>query len=422
MVSLEDRSALVQRCTDRSSSCDFYRNLYALPPEQAALTVRSEQEWRMLPLLTKNEIVRYPPSKRTFVPLPQADSLYVSSGTSGNPPLFMLRQRLEGWEYRAQYTDFRHTCLSSINLPHRAEYLPQSMGRPVTVVAFDPRQPGASVRLAQATGVTTLFLHTHVLATVGVLMARAGIAERIKLIDMAGEPCSLSLYAFIRSTFPNATVVSNYGASEVDGPFAVTCHPLTDTHPREEYHPLEGFFIEIIDPDTGVVLEPTHGTEGEAVITAHTAGVCCFPLVRYRIGDMVRVVEEKCEQHGQWSFVVLGRAGMDFLKIPGGVLRADEIGRVLRGMKKHVTDDFSVHVGEESGIDGAPRTTATLFVHTRQPLDMTKLARDIECMLRVGPASTYADGVARGMYSPLVCKEAPADTPLKKQKRIVRER
>lgn len=410
---------MVQRCTAPGALSDFYRNMYGLGPGQGPLIPDSEEAWRALPFVTKKDLLRYPSPARSYMPLKEIDSLYVSSGTSGSPPLFMLRARLRGWEYRMQYGDFMRPALSSMGFPHRTEYFLEQAGRPARLVVFDPKHPEASVRLACAIGIESLFLHTYLLPLAGKLLSQARAAKNITCIDMAGEPCSLSLFTFIRETFPKAVIIADYGATEIDSPMAVTCQPLTDAYPQESYHPLKEFFLEIIDPDTGSVLEPKEGVEGELVVTAHTGDMCAFPLVRYRIGDMVRVTHERCAQHGQWTFAVLGRVGLDFLKVPGGVLRADEVTRVLRSIKNRVEDIFTLEVSETSSSTSI-RTRAVLFIKPTQPLDMERLAQEIAGTLRVGPSSSYADGVARGLYDPLICRELPSVTEFKKQRKIVR--
>jgi phenylacetate-coenzyme A ligase PaaK-like adenylate-forming protein len=50
-------------------------------------------------------------------------------------------------------------------------------------------------------------------------------------------------------------------------------------------------FVEVVDPETGEVLGA--GEEGELVFT--TLSRRCMPLVRYRSGDISRLIEGKCK-------------------------------------------------------------------------------------------------------------------------------
>jgi len=78
-----------------------------------------------------------------------------------------------------------------------------------------------------------------------------------------------------------------YGLSEIVGP-GVSCECVdaqSGLHINEDH-----FFPEIIDPDTGKVLD--YGEQGELVITTLTKeGI---PLIRYRTGDITRLNPEPC--------------------------------------------------------------------------------------------------------------------------------
>ena len=81
-------------------------------------------------------------------------------------------------------------------------------------------------------------------------------------------------------------VTDNYGISEVMGPgVAGECLEQTGMHLQEDH-----FYAEIIDPRTGQVLHP--GEDGELVIT--TLAKEAFPAVRYRTGDLCRIIDGPC--------------------------------------------------------------------------------------------------------------------------------
>lgn len=78
----------------------------------------------------------------------------------------------------------------------------------------------------------------------------------------------------------------NYGMSELCGPgVAGECDRLTGMHVNEDW-----FIPEIINPETEEVLPP--GERGELVVTA--LGKEALPLIRYRTGDMTRLMCEPC--------------------------------------------------------------------------------------------------------------------------------
>ena len=81
-------------------------------------------------------------------------------------------------------------------------------------------------------------------------------------------------------------VFNSYGSSVVLGPgIAGECTAHNGLHLYEDF-----FIAEIIDPETGSVLE--HGEKGELVIT--TLMREAFPLIRYRTGDITKIKEGPC--------------------------------------------------------------------------------------------------------------------------------
>jgi phenylacetate-CoA ligase len=74
--------------------------------------------------------------------------------------------------------------------------------------------------------------------------------------------------------------------TEVIGPgVSYECTEKKGLHIAEDH-----FISEIIDPETGTVLEP--GQKGELVLTTITKEA--YPLIRYRTGDLTRLNYEPC--------------------------------------------------------------------------------------------------------------------------------
>ncbi len=82
------------------------------------------------------------------------------------------------------------------------------------------------------------------------------------------------------------TATDNYGLSEIMGPgIAGECLEKAGMHVGEDH-----FLIEIVDPATGEPLPD--GEEGELVITTLTKEA--FPMIRFRTGDVTRIIPEPC--------------------------------------------------------------------------------------------------------------------------------
>ena len=107
-----------------------------------------------------------------------------------------------------------------------------------------------------------------------------------------------------------AVAYDHAGASEV-GPFGFSCSARRGMHVNEAE-----FICEVIDPATDAPLPPGH--EGELVLT--NLGRACFPVVRYRTGDVVRPLERSRCGCGRTTLLleggILGR-GDDMVTVRG---------------------------------------------------------------------------------------------------------
>ena len=80
-------------------------------------------------------------------------------------------------------------------------------------------------------------------------------------------------------------VFEHYGMTETGFGCAVDCHAHSGMHIREL-----DLLVEIVDPETGTVLPA--GEEGEVVVT--TMRREALPVIRYRTGDISRIVPGEC--------------------------------------------------------------------------------------------------------------------------------
>jgi phenylacetate-coenzyme A ligase PaaK-like adenylate-forming protein len=413
---LEQMTTLITQLV-ASKSCSFYRDLYGVTSGSVP-NIQTQAEWNLVPTFGKNVMLERSMREYTFVPLRQVDTVYYTSGTSGKPPAFCPRVAYAGsFTYRKNFYNFPGAFLYSIRAQHRNDLFLADIGSRSFTVTFDGKQVAASVRLAKAAGVDSLGVHTFTIQAIGEEMKKVGMNEDIKLIDFVGETCSLMLYSYMRKTFPNAVIISYYGMSEAEGAVALPCRALSDNEPYPVFHAHDDYYLEIIDQTTGSILAPEAGTEGEIAVTDRTLERA-FPLVRYRPGDTVRVVDTKCKEHGKWSFTVLGKTASDFMLVPGGQLRADEVERVLRIYKDYVTDHFEMH-RYDAGTKEKPMLEVVLHVQTVDPnADLSVLAAKIARELRVSPDRTYQDGVTSGRYAPLQCVPLKSTTVEKKRLRM----
>jgi phenylacetate-CoA ligase len=144
----------------------------------------------------------------------------------------------------------------------------------------------------------------------------------LRLGLFGGEPWSEALRAQIERALP-LKAINFYGLSEMCGP-GVAAECLTaraGLHVAEDH-----FLVEVIDPAGGTPVAP--GDEGELTFTTLTKEA--LPLIRYRTGDIGRVIAEPCEC-GRTTVRLVGLRGRldDMLIVRGVNLYPSEVERLL---------------------------------------------------------------------------------------------
>lgn len=127
----------------------------------------------------------------------------------------------------------------------------------------------------------------------------------VRVVITAGEPgAQVPSTKKLIETIWGAKNFDDIGSTEISN-FGFECVAQKGTHVIESM-----FLAEVIDPETGKNLNP--GQEGELVLT----NLCCesMPLIRWRMGDIVKFDVKKCD------------CGRTFLRLDGGVIgRADDM-------------------------------------------------------------------------------------------------
>ncbi len=117
-------------------------------------------------------------------------------------------------------------------------------------------------------------------------------------------------------------VFKHYGTTEMGLGGAVECHARDGYHLREA-----DLLFEIVDPNTGQPLDD--GETGEIVVTTLTRKG--MPLIRYRTGDISRVIPEPCSCGSVTKRIgtIQGRLDGRVVLSNGGVLTLPEIDETL---------------------------------------------------------------------------------------------
>jgi phenylacetate-coenzyme A ligase PaaK-like adenylate-forming protein len=415
MFSLETLADIVEAATAPEKP-SFYRDIYNKNADQTN-SIRTWEQWYALPCIGRDDLQAKSVEERSFAPLQMIDAFYISSGTTGRPPLFTARGMREGYEYRKEWYDMEGAFFSGVGPAHRTRYMFTQNGKPATVIQLDPSELRTSCKLAAQANVTGMFLPVFLAARVAELFDELGAGASVRYIELTSEKIPRSLVPALQEIFPNASVYASWGMSELDAsPMGIPCRPL-GANDEVLYHLQDTCHMDIVDPETLASLPFSVSCEGEALITSYPPSAI-FPMIRYRTGDIARIVELSRDKHHRPTFSIVGRAANDFLKIPGGMLRADEIERVLRAVPGISSERFELHRYEKETASGS-RYRFVLHADVPVQSDLSALARAIAAQVRVGPSLTLAQAAAEGRCELLECVRIDPALPRKKTLRLI---
>ncbi len=107
----------------------------------------------------------------------------------------------------------------------------------------------------------------------------------LKTLVLVGEPADSGLRRELEEQL-HVVTWSHYGLSEIPGPaVAFECRQHRGLHVNEDH-----FWVEVLDEENGG--RASAQGIGELVLTTLTTRA--FPLIRFRTGDRVRIIEEAC--------------------------------------------------------------------------------------------------------------------------------
>lgn len=276
----------------------FYRHLFKEMDFRPEDDLTEIADLERLPFTTSRDVSDSFPYGMFAVPLREVVRVHSSSGTMENPRVVgYTRQDLKTWSNlvarilsAAGVTQddviqvaFGYGLLTGgLGIHYGAErigasVLPTSVGR-------TDRQ----IRIMQDFRTTVFASNPSYAAIIADRTAETGLDTKklsLKYCICAGEPWTEELRRHIEERlFVQAT--DNYGISEVMGPgVAGECLERSGMHLQEDH-----FYAEIIDPQTGGLLDP--GEEGELVLTTLTKEA--FPIIRYRTGDICSILPGPC--------------------------------------------------------------------------------------------------------------------------------
>ncbi len=277
----------------------YYRSL-SRREELNFKEIKSIEEIKELPFTTKKNLQDGFPYDFLAVDLKDVVRLHSSSGTTGNPTVvYHTKEDIETWENliaRCMYmTGVREDDIFQNMMGYGLftggigfHYGAEKLG-----VLTIPIGPGNSAR-------QIWFLRKFKTSVIHILPSYAlrlysffnemEINPRkdlnLKIAFIGAESHSEEIRRKIEDLY-GIKAYNSYGLSEMCGPgVAFECPCQKGMHVWEDH-----FYMEIINPDTGKVLP--EGEEGELVLTTFKRRA--MPLIRYRTGDLTRIIPGTCD-------------------------------------------------------------------------------------------------------------------------------
>ncbi len=286
--------------------------------------IKSLADLHKLPFITRQDLQNNYPFGLFAVPMSSVVRLHASSGTSGRSTVFGYTKRdVETWsELMARSlvaagltkNDIIHNAFGyglftgGLGLHFGAEKIGAS------VIPMSGGNSKRQIMILQDFGPTAICctpsyaLH---LAEQGSALGVDMKALKLRVGIFGAEPWNKAMCDEIETIY-GITALDIFGLSEVMGPgIAMEC-----LEGRNGMHIFEDhFLVETINPQTGEVLP--EGAEGELVFTTLTKEA--FPLIRYRSGDISRLITEPC------------RCGRSHIKMERVLKRSDDM-LIIRGI------------------------------------------------------------------------------------------
>jgi phenylacetate-CoA ligase len=297
------------------------------------------QDLQKLPFTCKKDISNCFPFGALAVPLSEVVRIHTSSGSTNRPiTTFYTRGDIDNWSDQMarglacvgakkgdifQNTTSQGFFTGGLGLIQGAERLG------LTVVPFGSGNPDKQIEIMRDFNVTVF----HCIPSFAIRMAEAFEAQpslrdslKIRLGIMGAEPWTKEMRKKIENLM-NICAFNNYGLAEMGGPgVAIECPARDGLHVWEDH-----FVVEVVDPKTGEAADVEE--VGELTLTPLNREA--MPLLRYRTGDMTRILDGPCDcgrAHTRIDFFT-GRID-DMIKVRGIGIYPSNIERIIASHKE----------------------------------------------------------------------------------------
>jgi phenylacetate-CoA ligase len=378
-LQLQRLRATVQR---QLASVPVMRQRLSEAGVRSADDVRSLEDLNRLPFTHKSDLREHYPFGLFAVPREQVVRIHASSGTRGKPTVVgYTRNDLGVWSEVMARTLAMAGIGPGMVVHNAYGYglftggLGFHMGAELLGCTVVPISGGLSQRqvliLEDLGGEVLCCTPSYALNIAQTLLEQGIGLQRLKLkVGVFGaEPWTEQLRDALERQLGIAAL-NVYGLSEIVGPgvSAECIEARSGAHIQEDH-----FLAEVIDPETGGVLEP--GDQGELVFTTLTKEA--LPMLRYRTGDIssIDLTPCICGRTSARMARIRGRYD-DMLIIRGVNLYPSEVERVLLGVAD-VAPHYQLVVERPGAMD-----ELTVLCESTSSADPDGLRREVERALR----------------------------------------
>jgi phenylacetate-CoA ligase len=360
----------VSRIAEKNSR--YYERLGKVPPQE----IKSLKDLVKLPFLTKADLRDAYPYQLVCVDQSEFLRMQMSSGTTGAPVICpYTRADIEQWK------DIMGRCYMAATLTSQdVIQITPSFGLPNGGFGFHYGAEAIGAFYIPIGAGRTLLqlqlmkdLRATVLTAISTYPLRLIEAAREEGVDFRETSLRVGVFGSemwsdeLRKRIEEGMGIETFdiiGMTETGGVgMGIDCEAHNGIHIWEDH-----YIVEIIDPETGQVLED--GQEGEMVITTLTREA--LPTIRYRTGDITSVVSrEKCDC-GRTHIRVdrfKGRAD-DMLIYKGVNFYPSQVEKALLKFDE-VAHDYQIILDRDEG----GSETIRLIVEVTSPLSEQQIAR-----------------------------------------------
>ncbi len=338
------------------------------------------------------EFVAHPPEN------PQEYSIRMTSGTTSGSPFLTVWHTKNAAEWRP---DSMHRLILAFGpLAMRTSNMlyfrnnPDNEGAlmlPLDVAALEP----SAERLLKDFAADSMYGFPSFVTRISEHMS-AGECASVDILGFSGEAISKTLRDIFTSRFPHARQVITFASAETGVISTFPCDYLSPGH----YHPRKGIDIEVSEPDA----------DGVGYFLISKDLLYGKRMEGYKTGDMARMVPEACPCGEKVTFEVLGRAGYDFVKVAGAILRREEFDRAASECAA-LFDDYRAEA-EAVIINGKLKGKIRLTIYrAKGAASKDEISREFSSRVYLTPSQTLSQLVEKELFLPLIVTVSTESLP-----------